>query len=73
MGINVAIVGGYQIIAATPEMLALAKAGRVEFKALGVYQKFGNTGRADEILSNMHGMTPEAKVKALEVWKRNQK
>ncbi len=27
LGINVAIVGGYRIIAATPEMLALAKAG----------------------------------------------
>ncbi|AWH87078.1 hypothetical protein HYN51_00035 [Limnobaculum parvum] len=29
---------------------------RNEFKVLGVYQKFGNTGRADEILSTMHGV-----------------
>ncbi|PIT09867.1 hypothetical protein BGI30_06445 [Snodgrassella alvi] len=45
---------------------------RGEFKALGVYNQFGNTKRAEEILNNM-GMSAAARAKALNVWSKNQK
>jgi hypothetical protein len=41
---------------------------RDEFKALGVYAKFGDSARADEILTNM-GTDPAERARALEVWK----
>lgn len=44
---------------------------RGAFKALGVYNKFGNTDRANQILENM-GMSAEAKEIALRVWRLGQ-
>lgn len=38
------------------------------FKSLGVYNKFGNTSRATEIL-DMAGYSPEQRSKALEAWR----
>ena len=45
---------------------------RGSFDALGIYKKFGNTSKADEILNKM-GLSPQSKQAALNVWKRNQK
>ncbi|MDX4951736.1 DUF6862 domain-containing protein [Proteus mirabilis] len=45
---------------------------RAEFKALGVYKQFGDTQKARDILTNMN-TSPEARIKALDTWKRNQK
>ncbi|MEX0425889.1 VENN motif pre-toxin domain-containing protein, partial [Providencia rettgeri] len=45
---------------------------RAEFKALGVYKQFGDTQKARDILTNMN-TSSEAKIKALDTWKRNQK
>ena len=41
---------------------------RAEFKALGVYNQFGESARAEEILTNM-GIDPAQRARALEVWK----
>ncbi|MCX8619122.1 VENN motif pre-toxin domain-containing protein, partial [Gilliamella sp. B2923] len=45
---------------------------RGSFDALGIYKKFGNTSKADEILNKM-GLSHQSKQAALDVWKRNQK
>jgi|GEM_PF-1192974 len=45
---------------------------RASFKALGVYNTFGNTPRAAEILKNMKGMDSAQQQKALSVWKTYQ-
>jgi hypothetical protein len=44
---------------------------RPAFKALGVYNKFGDTSRSEEILSNM-GIPSEARETALSVWRLSQ-
>ena len=44
---------------------------RAEFKALGVYNKFGNSDRANQIMTNM-GIGQAERAKALVVWKRLQ-
>ena len=46
---------------------------RGEFNALGIYQKFGNSKQANDILNRIPGMTNETKLKALQVFNRNKK
>ncbi|RKZ38335.1 MAG: hypothetical protein DRR16_33690 [Candidatus Parabeggiatoa sp. nov. 3] len=41
---------------------------RPQFKALGVYNKFGETARATQILDNM-GLAQADRVAALNIWK----
>lgn len=45
---------------------------RGSFNALGIYKKFDNTAKADEILNKM-GLSSQSKQAALDVWIRNQK
>ncbi|WNG31481.1 hypothetical protein F0U62_11870 [Cystobacter fuscus] len=45
---------------------------RDSFKALGVYNKFGDTPRAAEIMKNMSGLRADQQQRALSVWKTYQ-
>lgn len=46
----------------------LVTLNRGEYKALGVYKKFGESSQADKILNNM-GVSAETRSKALDVYK----
>lgn len=50
----------------------LQQLSRQEFKALGVYNKFGDSPRANQILDAM-GADESVRARALEVWKKGQR